>query len=204
MDLLLLGLGMGVVGGLIPSPLHLIAVAQVGLNRWARALIVLIAPPMLVDGALLVVTFLFYEYIPRNVAHDTAYVGGVALIGFGAFSIWAGGRKSAEEMGQSWSMTYGSVAVATFAEVTAPGTWVYWLTIAGPIIAEGRQEGYWHVAPFFVGSLVGYYGASIVSVWLMAWGAGLHREFKRHLFRIANALLVLLGASYMLRAYLGG
>jgi hypothetical protein len=32
--------------------------------------------------------------------------------------------------------------------------------IAGPVIAEGRLKGYWHVVPFFVGGLIGYYGAA--------------------------------------------
>ena len=45
MDLLLLGLGMGIVGGLFPSPLHLIALAQVALGRWTRGILILVGPP---------------------------------------------------------------------------------------------------------------------------------------------------------------
>ena len=89
-------------------------------------------------------------------------------------------------------------------EVTAPGTWVYWLTIAGPIIVEGRLESYWRIVPFFAGSLVGYYGAEFLSVWLMAWGAGAHKRFRRHLFLVANGLLIVLGALYFMRAYFVG
>jgi len=59
------------------------------------------------------------------------------------------------------------------------------------------------VAPFFAGSLVGYYGAALLSVCLMAWGAGLHQKFKQRLFLLANLLLVMLGISYLVRAYLG-
>jgi len=87
--------------------------------------------------------------------------------------------------------------------VAAPGTWIYWLTIAGPILAEGRVQGYWHVVPFFAGSLIGYYGAAVLSVWLMARGAGLHKQFKAHLFLVANVLLLVLGVSYIIRAYSG-
>ncbi|HUU12623.1 MAG TPA: hypothetical protein VM182_02820 [Terriglobia bacterium] len=70
------------------------------------------------------------------------------------------------------------------------------------ILAEGRIKGYWHVVPFFAGSVVGFYGAAIFAVWLMAWGAGLHTYFKHHLFLAANALLVVLGLWYLARAYL--
>src|SRR3989449_7132853 len=63
MDLLLLGTGMGVVGRLIPSSLHLIALTQVALNRWMRALSILVGPPLVVDGALLLVTIFCYQYI---------------------------------------------------------------------------------------------------------------------------------------------
>jgi hypothetical protein len=204
MDLLLLGLGMGIVGGLIPSPLHLIALAQVALNRWLRAIVILIGPPLVIDGALLVVTFFFYQYVPHDIAHYVAYLGGVALLAFGSYSLVELHRRGQAEMAQSATLSYASVTVAALAELGAPGTWIYWLTIAGPIIAEGRQKGYWHVVPFFAGSLVGYYGAAIFSTWLMAWGAGLHKQFKRHLFLVANTLLVLLGLSYLVRAYFAG
>lgn len=193
---------MGVVGGLFPSPLHMIALAQVGLNRWARAIFILLAPPLVMDGALLLLTFFFYQHVPHSIAHRVAYVGGVILIGFATYSLAASRGKTRDEMAQSATLTYASVTVASTAELAAPGTWIYWLTIAGPVISEGRQIGYWRIAPFFVGGAVGYYGAAIVAVWLMAWGAGLHRQFKPRLFLAANLLLLVLGISYLLRAYL--
>jgi threonine/homoserine/homoserine lactone efflux protein len=204
MDLLLIGAGMGIVGGLIPSPLHLIALGQVALNRWRRAILVLVGPPLVIDGALLLVTFFFfYQYVPQNIAHYVAYMGGGVIVAFGAYSLVETRRKSQQEIARSAVMSYASVSVAALAELGAPGTWIYWLTIAGPVIAEGRLKGYWHVVPFFVGGLLGYYGAAIFSTWLMAWGAGLHKQFKKHLFLVANLLLVVLGISYLLRAYLG-
>lgn len=202
MDLLLLGAGMGIVGGLFPSPLHLIALSQVALGRWARGILILIGPPLVVDGGLLLVTFFFYQYIPHSIAHDVAYVGGVALLAFAIYALIEMRGKTREEMAKSSKLTYASVSVATLAELTAPGTWIYWLTIAGPIISEGRMKGYGHVVPFFVGGLVGFYGAAIFAVWLMAWGAGLHRQFKNRLFLFANLLLLVLGFSYLVRAYL--
>lgn len=201
MDLLLLGAGMGIVGGLIPSPLHLIALAQVALNRWGRAIFILIGPPLVVDGALLLLTLLFYQYIPHHIAHGVSYLGGILLSAFGIASLFETRHKSREEMAGSKVQTYASVTVATLAELAAPGTWVYWLTIAGPILAEGKQKGYWRVVPFFGGGLVGYYGAAVLSVWLLSWGASLHRHFKKHLFLTSNVLLIILGISYLLRAH---
>ncbi len=203
MDLLLLGAGMGIVGGLIPSPLHLIALTQVALNRWARAISILLGPPLVADGALLAITFFSYRYVPHQIAHAVAYVGGAVLVAFGVYSLLEIRRKSREEMAQSATLTYASVSVATLAELTAPGTWIYWLTVAGPIIDEGRHKGYWHVVPFFAGGLVGFYGAAILSVWVMAWGASLHKQFKQRLLLAANLLLLVLGVSYLMRAYLG-
>jgi hypothetical protein len=194
---------MGVVGGLIPGPLHLIALTQVALSRWERALFVLIGPPLAVDSAMLLLTFFFFRFVPARVAHEVAYVGGVALVGFASYSLAQMGRKTREEMARSGAMTYGSVSVATLSELTAPGTWVYWLTIAGPILAEGKNKGYWHVVPFFAGGLVGYYGAAVVSLRVLAWGAGLHKGFKRYLLLTANGLLLVLGFSYLARAYFG-
>jgi hypothetical protein len=183
--------------------LHLIALAQVALNRWLRAVFVLIGPPLVVDGGLLVLTFFFYRLVPQTIAHNVAYVGGVVLVGFAIYALVEARRKTQEQMAGSAALTYASVSVATLAELAAPGTWIYWLTVAGPVLAEGRQQGYWHVVPFFAGGLVGYYGAAVFSVWLIAWGASLHRSFQRHLFLAANLLLLALGVSYLFRAYFG-
>jgi hypothetical protein len=182
----------------------MIALAQVALNRWPRALLILIGVPLIVDGVLLLITFFFYQHIPRTIAHDIAYVGGAGVITFGIFSLAESRKGSPEEISTSAAFSYGSVFAASLAEVAAPGTWIYWLTLAGPIIAEGRQKGYWHIVPFFAGGLVGYYGAALFSLCLLAWGASLHKEFKRRLFLIANLLLVLLGISYLVRAHFRG
>ena len=67
MDLLILGAGMGIVGGLVPSPLHMIALSQVALGRWGRAMKVLIGAPLVVDGCLLLVTCLFFRlFLPES------------------------------------------------------------------------------------------------------------------------------------------
>lgn len=203
MQLLLLGAGMGIVGGLVPSPLHLIALAQVGLGRWPRALAILILPPLAIDGALLAATLCFYQLIPRGIAHDVAYAGGVTLITLAAYSLVRARGKSHEELAESSALTYAGLTAASLAELSAPGTWIYWMTIAGPVLAEGRIYGYAHVVPFFAGGLLGYYGAAVLSVWLLAWGASLHHHFKRHLFLVANVLLLVLGVSYLIRARWG-
>ena len=145
MELFILGAGMGIVGGLIPSPLHMIALSQVALGRWTRAICILIGAPLLVDGCLLLVTLLFYRLIPSGIAHYVAYVGGVALISFASYSLWQMRGKTPQEMMESRALTYASVSVALLAEVASPGTWVYWLTIAGPILpkAARRDTGTW-------------------------------------------------------------
>jgi len=195
---------MGVVGGLLPTPLHLIALTQMTLKRWARAVWVLVAPPTAIDAVFLLITYFFYQLIPPIIAHDMAYGGGAALAGFGAYLLWARPRRSPEKREHSWNLTYGSLTVATLVEASAPGTWVYWLTIAGPIIAEGRVKGYGVVVPFFAGSLLGYYGAAFLSVWLMAWGAGAHQRFRKGQFVAANILLIVLGVLFIARAYFVG
>ena len=202
MDLLLLGAGMGIVGGMLPNPLQMIALTEVALGRWARALFVLLVPPLLVDAVFLTAMLFFFRFIPLRAAHYVAYAGGLVLIGFAAHTLWELSRKAPAKVGQSKAYSLGAVAVAAFAEVAAPGTWVYWLTVAGPILAEARIHGYTHVVPFFVGGIGGFSGAAIASTCLMAWAAGLHKAFKQHLVLAANLLLLVLGISYILRAYL--
>ncbi len=201
MDLLILGASMGIVGGILPNPLQMIALTQVAAGRWARALFVLFVPPVVIDAAFLLVTVFFFRLIPLHVVHYVAYVGGTVLIAFAGHTLWEIRRKTGDQVAKSQSYSMMGIAVAAFAEVAAPGTWIYWITIAGPVLAEARVHGYWHVAPFFVGGMLGYYGASVASTCLMAWGAGLHKAFKRNLILIANVLLLMIGVSYLARAY---
>ena len=203
MELLILGAGMGMVGGVFPNPLHMIALTQVALGRWGRAIFVLLGPPLVVDGAFLFLTLFFFRVVPLGIVHYVAYAGGLLVTSFAAYSLWELRGKTQEQVASSATFTAAGVSVATLAEVAAPGTWIYWVTIAGPVLAEGRVKGYLHVAPFFAGGLLGYYGAALLSTWLMAWGAGLHKKFRKHLFLAANILLLLMGISYFVRAYVG-
>ncbi|HKT10585.1 MAG TPA: hypothetical protein VJW77_02040 [Terriglobia bacterium] len=171
------------------------------LKRWVRAAWVLVAPPAGIDAVFFLIAFFFYQLIPPGVAHYTSYGGGVALAAFGAYLLWGNPRKSPEKCVRSWKLSPGSLTLATLVEASAPGTWVYWLAIAGPVIAEGRVHGYGRILPFFVGSLVGYYGASFLSVWLMAWGAGAHKRFRTFLFFAANTLLIVMGILFIVREY---
>ena len=201
MELFILGAGMGVVGGLLPNPLQMIALTQVALGRWSRAFFVLLVPPLIVDAAFLLVTLLFFRVIPVGIVHYVAYAGGVILVGFAGRALWELRVTPASDLAASSAYTVGGVAVAALAEVAAPGTWIYWLTVAGPILGEGRIHGYSHVVPFFGGGLAGYYGAAIISTALISWGAGLHRSFKKNLVLTANIILLLIGISYFVRAY---
>ncbi len=203
MNLLILGAGMGVVGGLLPNPLEMIALTQVAVGRWPRAVFVLIVPPLTLDAVFLLVTLMFFHYISFAIAHYVAYAGGGILILFASHSLWTLRRNTPEQVTRSNRYTFTGVLVALMAEAAAPGTWIYWLTIAGPILAEARIHGYGHVISFFAGGLLGYYGAAVVSTYLLAWGASLHRSFQKHLILAANALLLLMGISYLMRAYLG-
>jgi len=203
MDLFILGAGMGIVGGLLPNPLQMIALTQAALGRWARALFVVIVPPLIVDGAFLALTLLFFRLIPFGIVHYVAYVGGSLVTAFALYGLWNLRRKGPEEAAAAAAYTLAGVSVAALAEATAPGTWIYWATIAGPILAEGRTRGYLHVVPFFAGSWVGYNSAAVVSTCFMIWVAGLHQSLKRYLFLIANVLLLLIGISYFIRAYRG-
>jgi hypothetical protein len=207
MDLLILGAGMGVVGGILPNPLQMIALTQVALGSWVRAIFVLTVPPLVVDAAFLLVTLFFFRFLPLGIVHYVAYAGGLIVTGLAGSSLWRlrrakQRRARREESAMPASYTLASVSVAALAEVTAPGTWIYWGTIAGPILAEGRTRGYGHVVPFFAGGLLGYYGAAVFSTCLLAWVAGRHEFFKRNLFATANILLLLIGFSYFVRAYL--
>ena len=77
MDLLILGAGMGIVGGMFPNPLHMIALTQVALGRWGRAIFVLMGRPWWLTE-LFSSSPCFSFVIPLGIVHYVAYVGGLS------------------------------------------------------------------------------------------------------------------------------
>jgi len=150
MDLLLLGLGMGIVGGLL-SQSHAFDCPNASGGQpldarhsdTYRALLV-------VDGILLIVTFFFYRYIrERGSLHSLRR--GVVLLVYAGYSLW---RTDVRPRGNS-QFVESHLCQRVRRDACrggVPGTWIFWLTIVGPIFAEGRLKGYWHIVPFFAGS----------------------------------------------------
>jgi len=206
MSLLILGAGLGMVGGFLPSPLRIIAFGQAVLGRWWRALLVLLGPPLVIDGAFLVFAWACLRFVPLSFVHWVAYVGGAGLIVYAVYSLWraTGWSSGAGVIGPGPSeFTVRDVSLASSAEVLTPGNWIYWITVVGPILAEARTQGYLRVAPFFAGGLAGYYGASIGSTWLLAWGAGSYSRLANRLVVLGYGLLLVMGMYYFVRACLG-
>ena len=102
MQLFLLGLGMGFVGGLLPTPLHLIAVTQMTLKNWVRAVWVLTAPVTLVDAVFFLIAYFFYQLIPPHIAHYISYAGFCVNESRCAYLLRENTRKGGKQKGYSW------------------------------------------------------------------------------------------------------
>ena len=115
MDLLIMGAGMGVVGGMLPNPLQMIALTQVAIGRWGRAIFVLIVPPLVADAGFLFMTLFFFRFIPLGIVHYVGYVGGVVLLAFASYSLFELHRKTQEEMANSAAFTFAGATTASIA-----------------------------------------------------------------------------------------
>ena len=79
--------------------------------------------------------------------------------------------------------------------------WRCHLSLDLAISPHPRVYARWY--PIFAGGLLGIFrGRRAFYPGLMAWGAGLHKAFKKNLILIASLLLLVIGISYLLRAYL--
>lgn len=190
MELVALGLGLGLAAGLSPGPLLALVVA-VSLARGFRAGASVAIAPLLTDAPIILLAVFILGKLPASFLSVLGAIGGGIVLWLGARSLLFGEPGAGSEMpaARSRDLLRG-VAVNFF----NPHPWLFWATVQGPLLVQA-----WRSSPALgLGFLGSFYlaivGSKMAMAALVAGGRRrLDQEWYRRLLRGCGALLIILG-----------
>lgn len=198
MELIALGLGLGLAAGLSPGPLLALVVAS-SLERGLGAGLRVAIAPLLTDTPVILLTLLILRELPPSLLSALAAIGGglVILLGVG---FW---RAPEIDLGQEAadSGTRRDLWRGALVNILNPHPWVGWATVLGPTLLDAWRDG----PSRGVGFLAAFYAAIVASKAAIAWavarsGRRLSAAWRRRLLRGSGLLLTALGGLLLWRA----
>lgn len=197
------GLVLGGAAAVQPGPLQAYLLSLVTRNGWRRALPAAFAP-LISDGPILLLVLLVLARLPEWLLSALQLAGGLFLI-YLAWGAWKTFRDNKVEVSASQNpgATQTSILKAAAMNLLSPSPYVFWATIAGPILLEG-----WRQNPTLgMAFLIGFYGALIGGLMIIIafFGAagGIDPRVNRALGAVSALALFGFGL-YQLAAGLGG
>jgi threonine/homoserine/homoserine lactone efflux protein len=151
------GIGYGFAAAVQPGPLQTYLISQALTKGWQKGLPAAFAP-LISDGPILALCLLVLSQVPPWLQRFLYIAGGlfVLYLAYGTYQSWkrfdshlAVGKESGQ-----------SLFKAALTNLLAPGAYLFWTLVTGPILIRG-----WREAPFKgIGFLLGFYVTMILSL----------------------------------------
>lgn len=183
------GVTLGFSAAVSPGPFQAYLLAQATAHGWRRTLSAAFAP-LLSDGPIILIVLFILAQVPDSLLRALNIAGGLFLfyLAYGAFRTFLTYTGAGTD-----PSTSGSILRATMVNALAPGPWLFWSILAGPILVEAwEQSPAWGVA-FLFGFYLLLVGGNIVFITLFAATRRLGPQVTRLLNGIAALGLLALG-----------
>ncbi len=148
------GLLLGGTAAAQPGPFQAYLLAQTLQNGWRRALWAAFAP-LISDGPIIFLTLLVLTQIPELFLVGLQAAGGFFLIYLAYKAFLA--LRAADFNRPPPPASRANIFEAALMNALSPGPYIFWGTIAGPILLSGWRQSAGHGMSF----LLGFYGALI-------------------------------------------
>ena len=188
---LIQGIGYGFAAAAQPGPLQTYLISQSLTKGWRRALPAAFAP-LISDGPIIVLCLLVLRQVPDSFKHVLYIVGGlfVLYLSYGAYKAW---KNFDSNLPSTESGTQQSVLKAALVNILAPGAYIFWSLVTGPILITG-----WRVTPIFgIVFMLGFYITFVLCLMLVIFIFGtmqaFGQKFRRALVGISVAALFCFG-----------
>lgn len=152
------GLLLGGTAASQPGPFQAYLLSQTLKNGWGKTLWAAFAP-LISDGPIIVLVLLILSQTPDWFLTGTQIVGGFFLI-FLAWRAYLSARVAVDlkpDVGMETAVKNQNIFEAALMNALSPGPYIFWATIAGPILIAGWKESAGHGLSF----LLGFYGTLI-------------------------------------------
>ena len=152
------GIGYGFAAAVQPGPFQTYLISQALLKGWQRSLPSALAP-LISDGPIITLCLLVLSQVPPWLQRFLYIAGGlfVLYLAYSAYRTWKNfdAQLPSTEMG-----TRQSLLNAALTNLLAPGPYIFWALVTGPILIRGWREN-----PFFgVSFILGFYVTMILSL----------------------------------------
>lgn len=189
------GLVLGGTAAAQPGPLQAYLLSQTLKNGWRRTLPAAFAP-LISDGPIVILVILVLTRSPDWSLQILQIIGGIFLL-YLAYGAYKSYKTTAATIPQPLDSANQSLLKAALMNFLSPNPYIFWATIAGPIVIAG-----WRQAPIYGLSFVfGFYftliGGFMAFIGLFALTKHLDVRISRLLSALA-ALALLIFALYQL------
>ena len=186
------GLIYGLSAGFSPGPLLMLVISQT-LQHGVKEGVKVAAAPVLTDLPIIVVSLA----VLSRLGNFKPLLGGISLAGgiFVAYMAWGNFRTSAPAMAENPAAPR-SWLQGVAANALNPHPYLFWLTVGGPTIVGGRQEGWAGVLLFLAVFFFCIVGAKMAIAVLVGHSKHfLQGRFYRGILIVLGGLLSLLAFS---------
>lgn len=154
----LLGIGYGFAAAVQPGPLQTYLISQALLKGWQRSLPAALAP-LISDGPIIAVCVLVLSQVPTGFQRFLYIAGGIFVLylAYGTYTSW---KRFDPHLPAAESSSSGSLLKAALTNTLAPGAYLFWTLVTGPILIRG-----WKETPInAITLLLGFYVTMILSL----------------------------------------
>jgi threonine/homoserine/homoserine lactone efflux protein len=188
---LIQGIGYGFAAAAQPGPLQTYIISQAITKGWKKSLLNAFAP-LVSDGPIITLCLLVLRQLPDTFQKILYIAGGtfVLYLAYGAYKTWQGFDTN---LSVSESSTPQSVLKAALVNLLAPGAYIFWSLVTGPILIAG-----WREMPIFgIAFMLGFYITFVLCLMLIILVFGtmqaLGQTVRRALVGISAAALFCFG-----------
>ena len=189
------GLVLGGTAAAQPGPLQAYLLSQTMKNGWRRTLPAAFAP-LISDLPIVLLVLFVLTQAPERSLQILRIVGGIFLL-YLAYGAYRSYRTAVTTTPQALESTQQGMLKAALMNLLSPNPYVFWATIAGPILIAGWKQSPSSGISFVLGFYLTLVGGFIAFIALFAWTKRLDARVSRLLSGL-SALALLFFALYQL------
>jgi len=152
------GIAYGFAAAVQPGPLQTYIISQALMKGWRKSLPSALAP-LISDGPIVALCLLVLSQLSPWLQRSLYLTGGVFVLylAYGAFKTWKGFDAQLPSLETGTKQTLLNAALTN---LLAPGAYLFWTLVTGPILIRG-----WRESPLFgVSFMLGFYITMILSL----------------------------------------
>lgn len=170
---LLQGLILGATAAAQPGPFQAFLLSLMSREGWRRALPAALAP-LISDGPILALVLLVLSQLPEWLLFGLQIAGGLFLL-YLAWGAWRSFRQKQLIESEDAALIQGNeranILKAALMNFLNPSPYIFWGTVAGPILIEAWRKTPWSGLGFLISFYVALIGGTVLFILVFA-GAG--------------------------------